>query len=108
MVVGSIAGLALSWVVLTGGSFLWKPVVIVAVAMLFRGIWEWWEVDGRLGLALIVFLAAAGLGLPEGRGPLFFSVAAAAAVYGAHRIRTVVLARRRGAVPTARLRSGRD
>ena len=48
-------------------------------------------------------LAAAGLGLPEGRGPLFFAIAGAAAIFGAHRMRTVVLRRRRGRVPVARV-----
>ena len=101
---GACAGLGLSWILLSGDSFLWKPVVIVAVAMLFRSVWEWYEIDGRLAAALVVCLLASALGLPEGRGPLFFSIAAAAAVYGAHRIRTVVLRRRSAPVPAARAR----
>jgi hypothetical protein len=107
LLVGGAAGLWLSWVMLSGDGNLWKPVVIVAVAMLFRGVWEWWEVDRRLGKSLVLGLAAAGLGLPAGRGRFFFPIAAAAAVYAAHRLRTVVL-RRRDAVPAARVHADDD
>ena len=105
LVVGSIAALALSWRVLTGGSELWKPVVIVGVTMLFRGVWEWWQVDAWLGASLALCLLAGGLGLPGDRKTIFFPIAAAAALYAAHRIRTVVLRRRREEVPSARVHS---
>ncbi len=40
LLAGSSALFWLSWIGLRNGSWLWKPVVIVAVAMLFRALWE--------------------------------------------------------------------
>lgn len=105
MIGGGAALLALSWVVLSGGGELWKPFVLIGVVLAFRGVWEWWEVDRRLGAAFTACLLAVALGLPRDRRTIFFPVAAAAAVYAAHRIRTVVLRRRRDAVPAARVHS---
>ena len=103
LVVGGVAALGLSWILLSGDSVLWKAAVLPGVVMVFRGNWEWWQVDGKLGASLLVCLAAAALGLPAGRGPILFPVAAAAAVYAVHRIRVVVVRRPRDVVPAARV-----
>ena len=128
LVAGGCAALGVSWVVLAGGSGLWKAVVVVAMAMLFRGVWEWWEVDRRLAGAMVVCVGTVCVGWLawrsavadreswqivtadevaslRRRGRIFLFIAAAVAVYAAHRIRTVVLRRRRERVPAARVHS---
>lgn len=101
---GGVALLALSWKILSGDGSLWKPFVIVGVVLMFRGVWEWSQADRAAGAALVVGLLTGALGLPDGRGPIFFPLAAAALVFAAHRIRKVVVRQRRDdAVPPARV-----
>jgi hypothetical protein len=103
MIGGGAALLALSWTILSGGGSLWKPFVIVGVVLMFRGVWEWGQADRAAGASLVVALLAGALGLPDGRGPIFFPLAAAAAVFAAHRIDKVVRRRGDDTVPPARL-----
>jgi hypothetical protein len=62
---GGILLAAASWYALTGAKgweVIWRPLMLVAVVMLFRGVWEWWRVDKQLALASVTAVVLLTIG----------------------------------------------
>jgi hypothetical protein len=63
-IAGAIVLAMASWYALgfgEDGSMAWAPLLLVAVVMLFRGVWEWWRVDTQLAIATVLFALSSAL-----------------------------------------------
>jgi hypothetical protein len=120
MVFGGLLAVVGSWLLLRSGES-WKPVALVGVVLVVRGVWDWREIDGWFALAAVVCGVTAFIGLmalhnaesaelavpsyldpsPADRvdslrlrGRIFVGIGATALVFALHRLRIAVRAAR--------------
>ncbi len=61
MIAAAVGLFAVAPSIMRDGSRLWMALVVLAVALIIRALWDTWELDAPLAIALVVSLAFGGM-----------------------------------------------